>query len=101
MAELDESHGTALIVEDDAALVRSRPDIHVVLISGYLDDYAIRGVLGNIPCTFLPKPFTREQLAAVVVSLLECVVSPRRAQSRASLAPRSQLRISAKASMTT
>ena len=47
-------------------LVQSRPDIHIVLISGYLDNHVIRESLGNVPCTFLPKPFTREQLDAAI-----------------------------------
>ncbi len=47
-------------------LAKTRPDIRVVLMSGYTDDEALRADLGAARYAFLQKPFTaRDVLAAV------------------------------------
>jgi CheY-like chemotaxis protein len=54
-----------------AKLLAARPGLRVVFISGYTDDVAIRS--GALPRgqVFLPKPFTRDAIAASVRAAIE------------------------------
>jgi two-component system cell cycle sensor histidine kinase/response regulator CckA len=52
-------------------IVRLRPDIQVIVSSGY-SDTDVRQHFGGINIrSFLPKPYTKEQLLAHVLSALE------------------------------
>jgi len=52
-------------------LVASRPDVRVVFTSGYTDDAVIRRGLVSPAHVFLQKPFTGEQLAAAIKTLVD------------------------------
>jgi two-component system cell cycle sensor histidine kinase/response regulator CckA len=49
---------------------KTRPDVRVVFVSGYAEDALKRGIEGLTHCTFLPKPFSLNDLTAKVK---ECV----------------------------
>jgi two-component system cell cycle sensor histidine kinase/response regulator CckA len=51
---------------------RARPDVKVVFVSGYAEDSLKRGMEGLENCSFLPKPFSLNELTAKVK---ECVSS--------------------------
>jgi two-component system cell cycle sensor histidine kinase/response regulator CckA len=53
-----------------AALLRSRPDIRVLLTSGYAEDVIGRKGIESTAGEFLPKPYTPSMLAAAVEQLL-------------------------------
>ncbi|MFN8631786.1 MAG: PAS domain S-box protein, partial [Chloroflexota bacterium] len=53
-----------------AALVRTRPDMRVLLTSGYAEDVIGRRGIESIAGEFLPKPYTPSMLAATVEELL-------------------------------
>lgn len=52
-------------------LTKTRPDIRVVLMSGYTDDEVLRSDLGASRYAFLQKPFTSRDVLRVVRSALE------------------------------
>ncbi|MBY0429958.1 MAG: response regulator, partial [Rhodospirillales bacterium] len=54
-----------------ARLIRGeRPDIKVILISGYSEDVALGDFSGEGGLHFLPKPFSLKQLAGKVKEVL-------------------------------
>ncbi len=54
-----------------AALQRSRPDMRVLLTSGYAEDVVGRLSIASAAGQFLAKPYTPSMLAAAVARLLE------------------------------
>ena len=52
-------------------LAVSRPEIRVVLMSGYTDDEALRANLGAARFTFLQKPFTAQEVLRVLRAALD------------------------------
>ncbi len=54
-----------------AALQRSRPDMRVLLTSGYAADVVGQRTIASAPGQFLAKPYTPSMLAAAVARLLE------------------------------
>jgi response regulator RpfG family c-di-GMP phosphodiesterase len=54
-----------------AALLRTRPDMRVLLTSGYAADVIGRRGIESALGEFLPKPYTPSMLAARVAELLE------------------------------
>jgi len=55
-----------------ASLVRQeRPDIQVILMSGYSEDVAPEKVAGEADMYFLPKPFSLKQLAGLVKEAMQ------------------------------
>jgi two-component system cell cycle sensor histidine kinase/response regulator CckA len=52
-------------------LLAARPELRVLYMSGYVDDALAEGGLERPGTAFLAKPFTPEQLAADVGTLLE------------------------------
>ncbi len=55
-----------------ARLVRmERPEIRVIMVSGYAEDVALGDVSGEDGVHFLPKPFTLKQLAGKLKEVLE------------------------------
>jgi DNA-binding NtrC family response regulator len=51
-------------------LSEMRPDMKVLLMSGFLEGELPRSATGGQPVAFLPKPFTREALANKVREVL-------------------------------
>jgi CheY-like chemotaxis protein len=52
-------------------LTKLRPDIHIVLMSGYTDDEALRADLGAARYAFLQKPFTAKEVLKVIRAALD------------------------------
>jgi two-component system, cell cycle sensor histidine kinase and response regulator CckA len=57
-------------VELAERLYRARPDLRILLMSGYTDDPVLRR-LGRDPLAFLPKPFTSVELVEKVRQVLD------------------------------
>jgi nitrogen-specific signal transduction histidine kinase/ActR/RegA family two-component response regulator len=55
-------------------LAVARPEIRVVMMSGYTDDEALRADLGAARYAFLQKPFTARDVLRVVRSALDAVI---------------------------
>lgn len=56
-----------------ASLRGIRPDVAVMLSSGFTEHEKIRAMLGQGLCGFLPKPYTREKLLSQVRSTLDAI----------------------------
>ena len=53
-------------------VVRERPGVRVLFISGYTSEACVpRGALGGEPCAFLDKPFSLDMLARAVRDVLD------------------------------
>ena len=57
-------------------LVRERPSLRVLFMSGYANDVALREGVSDRTIAFLPKPFTPHQLAERVRTVLDSPLAP-------------------------
>ena len=57
-------------VEALSLIRRIRPDVHVIVSSGFHDGGDAAQFNHFESCSFLPKPYTREQLLAAVLPVL-------------------------------
>jgi two-component system cell cycle sensor histidine kinase/response regulator CckA len=54
-----------------AKILKKRPDIRILIMSGYADDVVVHGVFDSESVDFLAKPFSIRDLFSRVTALLK------------------------------